>query len=69
MEDVIPTAGLPGVPLIDILQTPGSPNDVTPLFPTMIMEITPVQQIYGELADVFWISTLATSATIVADSL
>lgn len=65
----VPVTGSPGTVTIRHAQIPDSPNHRSILFPTMIVERTPVQQAYGELADVYWVSTLGNVTNLVAEDL
>ena len=49
------TAG--GTPTVLLAQTPGSPDDITPLFPLTIIWNTPSTQLIGEISGVFWCSS------------
>jgi len=66
INDVIPQSGSPGTNTIDIHQTEAA-TFLTVLWPTFIIEITPVQQALGELDNVYWVSALTEAATIVSE--
>ena len=67
VTDFVPGDGSPGTVNLRFAQNPDSPNDKTCLFPTMIIGVTTVQQMYGEMPDVYWISALGTVANLVSE--
>ena len=60
---MIPNSGNPGTETLQLYPSEGSPDE-SPLFPTMLIEATPVKQLLGEMREVFWISGYHTSPTL-----
>lgn len=66
-NDTVPNTGVPGTAVQDIIYTENSSDDLTILYPTMIIEVDPNQIVYGELDGVYWISSRQSGTTIVAE--
>lgn len=65
---MIPNSGHPGTSAVEVMQTPGSPNDLCIPFPATIVEAdAPAFRVYGEIHGLFWVNSTLTSGNMVAE--
>lgn len=65
---MVPNSGHPGTSAVEVMQTPGSPNDLCIPFPATIIETdAPTFRIYGEIHGLFWVNSTLTSGNMVAE--
>lgn len=67
IDDVIPNDGNPGSPVANLEQTPNTGDDLTPVWPALLIEVTPAQQLHGELDNVFWVSAVGSVTNLVSE--
>jgi hypothetical protein len=67
--DFVPNSGHPGVAAAQLLQTPDSPNDVTILWPAILVWTlnSTTYGMLGEMRGVYWINALTSGASIVTE--
>jgi hypothetical protein len=66
-DDLVPYAGIPGSPDVEYWQTPETPDFITPIYPATLYKSGTQMQVFGEMADVFWMSTFTETTNIVTE--
>jgi hypothetical protein len=67
--DFCPQSGDPGIAAAQLLQTPGSPNDVTLLIPATIIESRSATEyrVHGQMRNIYWFNALTGGSSIVTE--
>jgi hypothetical protein len=63
----IPNSGNPGTENLRVTQTPDSPNDISIMWPAVVIEATPLRRVLGQIRDVYWVSAQKTSGLLQAE--
>ena len=57
-RQIMYTTSIGGTPTATLAQTPGSPDDISPMYPLTIIWSSPSLQLVGEISGAFWVSNV-----------